>query len=162
IEPDTGLELAASLFPAWWLRGRPREGIGWLERALAAAPDAPLELRATARFAHGFLIAQDTEDWVAAARSIDVGIDLLANATEPPPILGMLMCLRAECDVFNGDVKSALGRADAGLSIARQKPEARDAWPEIFCMFHVAHAKRAEGDAETAIALFTDCAEVSR
>ena len=44
-----------------------------------------------------------------AARSIDVGIDLLASASEPPPILGMLMCLRGECDVFNGDAKSGRG-----------------------------------------------------
>jgi predicted ATPase len=162
IEPDAGLELAASLFPAWWLRGRPREGSGWVERALAAAPDAPAELRATARFAHGFLIAQDTEDWAAAARSIDVGIDLLANVSEPPPMLGMLMCLRAECEVERGDVKSALPRAAEGLAIVRRHPDARGGWPEIFTVFQVANAKRADGDLEAALALFTECADVSR
>jgi hypothetical protein len=50
------------------------------------------------------------EDWLAAARSIDVGIELLANASKPPPILGMLMCIRGECDVYNGDAKSAVAR----------------------------------------------------
>jgi predicted ATPase len=162
VEPSRGLELAASLFPAWWVRGRPREGSGWVERALAAAPDAPAELRATARFAHGFLIAQDTEDWVAAARSIDVGIGLLATVSEPPPILGMLMCLRAECEVESGDVKSALARAAAGLAIVRRHPDARDGWPAIFAIFQVANAKRADGDLEAALELFTECAEVSR
>jgi hypothetical protein len=52
--------------------------------------------------------AHDTDDWLAAARSIDVGIALLADASQPPPILGMLMCLRGECDAFNGDAKSAV------------------------------------------------------
>jgi predicted ATPase len=162
VEPRAALELAASLFPAWWIRGRLREGLGWIEQALAAAPDAPPELRATARFAHGFLLAQDSEDWVAAARSIDAGIELLADASEPTPILGMLMCLRAECDVFNGDARSALARAEAGLAIARGHPSGRDAWPESFCKWHVANAKRANGDVGAAIALFTECAEMAR
>jgi predicted ATPase len=162
IEPRAALELSAALLPAWWIRGRLREGIGWIEQALAAAPDAPPELRATARFAHGFLVLQDTEDCVAAARSIASGIDLLANASEPPPILGMLMCLHSECDVFNGDAKSALARAEAGVAIVRLQPDARGAWPDTFCTFHVANAKRALGDVDTAVALFTECAEMAR
>lgn len=162
IDPRAALELSALLLPSWWIRGRLREGIGWIEQALAAAPDAPLELRATARFAHGFLIAQDAEDWGAAARSIDLGIELLANASEPPPVLGMLMCLRGECDVYSGDAKSALARAEAGLAIVRRHQEARDAWPGMFCTWHVANGKRANGDADAAIAIFTECAELAR
>jgi predicted ATPase len=38
IEPRSALELSAALTQFWWIRGRLREGIGWLERALAAAP----------------------------------------------------------------------------------------------------------------------------
>lgn len=162
IDPRAALELSASLLASWWIRGRLREGIGWIEQALAAAPDAPAELRATARFAHGFLVAQDAEDWGAAAASIDVGIELLANASEPPPILGMLMCLRGECDVYDGDAKSGLARAEAGLAIVRRHPEARDVWPGMFCTWHVANGKRANGDADAAIAIFTACADMAR
>jgi predicted ATPase len=162
LDPEAALLLSGALPPYWWIRGRLREGIGWLEQALAAAPDAPLELRATARFGHGFLIAQDTEDWVAAARSIDVGIGLLANASEPPPILGMLMCLRGECDVYNGDAKSAVARTEAGIAIVRRHADARGAWPEGFCMWNVANAKRADGDGDAAVASFTECAGLSR
>lgn len=161
IDPRAALELSAALLPAWWVRGRAREGIGWIEQALAAAPDAPLELRATARFAHGFLTAQDTEDWVAAARSIDLGVELLADATEPPPILGMLMCLRGECDVFNGE-KTAVARTEAGIAIVRRHPDACGAWPEAFCMWNVANAKHADGDVDAAVALFEACAEIAR
>ena len=162
IEPRAALELSTGLLPYWWIRGRLREGLGWVEQALAAAPDAPPELRALGRFAHGFLIAQDAEDWVAAARAIDVGIELLANASNRPVILGMLMCLRGECDVYSGDAKSALARAEAGLAIVRRHPEARDAWPGMFCTWHVANGKRANGDADAAIAIFTECAEMAR
>ncbi|MEI9951666.1 MAG: NB-ARC domain-containing protein [Pseudomonadota bacterium] len=162
IEPLAALSLSASLLPFWWLRGRLREGLGWVEQALAAAPDAPLELAALGRFAQGFLVAQDTEDWTVAAKSIDVGIALFANASEPPPIHGMLMCLRGECDVYNGDAKSALARTEAGLAIVRRHPDACDAWPEGFCLWNVANAKRAHGELDTAVALFTECAEICR
>jgi predicted ATPase len=164
IDPGAGLSLSAALLPYWWVRGRLREGICWIEHALAVAPDAPLELRATARFAHGFLIAQDADDWDAAARSIDLGIDLFANASEPPPIIGMLMCLRGECDLYlcGGDTKSALARAEAGLAIARRHPEVRDVWPGLFCKWHVANGKRANGDTDAAIAIFTELAESAR
>lgn len=162
IEPGAALHLAASLLPSWWIRGRLREGIGWLEQALAAAPDAPPELLATARFAHGFLIAQDADDWGGAARSIDLGIALLASSSEPPPILGMLMCLRGECEIFIGDVRLASTRAEAGLAIVRRHPEALKAWPGMFCTWHVANGKRANGDTDAAIAIFTECAEIAR
>lgn len=162
IEPWAALSLSAGLLPFWWIRGRLREGIAWLDQALAAAPDAPPELCATAHFAYGFLVAHDTDDWLSAASSIDIGIALLANASEPPPILGMLMCLRGECDIFNGDVKSGVARTEAGIEIVRRYPDARDAWPEGFCLWNVANAKRADGDVDAAIALFIECAEMYR
>jgi predicted ATPase len=162
IDPQAALSLSASLLPAWWIRGRLREGIGWIEQALAAAPNAPPELRATAHFAHGFLIAQDADDWEGASRSIDLGIALLADASEAPPILGMLISLRSECDLFAGDVKSACARAEAGLAIVRRHPEALDAWPGMFCTYHVAAGKLASGDADAAVAIFIECAEIAR
>jgi predicted ATPase len=160
IDRVAALALAATLFPSWWVRGRLREGIGWLEQAIAAAPEAPTELLATAQFAHGFMIAQETEDWTAAARSCDLGIGLLADASEPPPIFGMLLCLRGECDVYNGDVTSAVARTEAGLAVVRCHAEARGTWAEGFGLWNVGNAKRAQGDVETAIAVFSECAEL--
>ena len=45
------------------------------------------------------------------------GIDTISDADEPPLILGMLLGLRGECDVFNGDPASAVARTDAGLEL---------------------------------------------
>lgn len=162
IDPGAALQLSASLTQFWWIRGRLREGIGWIERALAGAPGAPAELQATARFGHGFLVAHDADDWVAAARSLDIGIELLANASEAPIILGMLLCLRGECDVFNGDARSGVLRTEAGLEIVRRHPHARNRWPECFCIWNVSNARRGAGDSDAALALFTECAEMSR
>lgn len=43
-----GLRLSSALGRSWYLRGRVHEGASWLERALAADPDAPRQIRAQA------------------------------------------------------------------------------------------------------------------
>ena len=154
--PQDALQLAAGLTNFWWVQGKLREGIGWLEQALAAAPGAPAELRATALFCEGFLIAHDTDDWLAASKPIDAGIELLSSHTEPPPILGMLHCLRGECDVFNGDAKTAVARTQTGLEIFRPYP---GTWGLAFCLWNAAYARLAVGDVDAAIALFSELIE---
>lgn len=138
IDPRAALELAASLNFFWWTQGKLREGIGWLERGREAAPDAPAELRATSLFCEAFLVAHDTDDWRAAATLIDVGLDALVGVTEPPLILGMLQCLRGECDVFNGDPKSAVVRTQAGLEVSSRYP---GTWGRGFCLWNAAYAR---------------------
>ena len=76
--------------------------------------------RSTNGFCHGDL---GDEKRCSTPKSIDLGIDLLASAGEPPPIRGMLMCIRGECDVFNGE-KSAVARTEAGIAIVRRHPDA--------------------------------------
>ncbi|HEX4334508.1 MAG TPA: NB-ARC domain-containing protein [Polyangiaceae bacterium] len=117
LAPLSALELSAGLTNFWWTQGKLREGIGWLEQARTAATNAPPELRASGLFCEGFLVAHDADDWVAAARLLDVGIDAVSGNGDPPPILGMLYCLRGECDVFNGDPKSAVVRTEIGLEM---------------------------------------------
>ena len=151
--PQAALELAASLNFFWWTQGKLREGIGWLERAREAAVDAPAELRARSLFCEGFLVAHDTDDWHAAAKLIDVGLDALVGVSEPPLILGMLHCLRGECDVFNGDPKSAVVRTQAGLEISSLYP---GTWGRGYCLWNAAYARLAVGDEDAAIALMTE------
>jgi predicted ATPase len=158
IEPEAALGLAASLNIFWWTQGKLREGIGWLERGREAAPDAPAELRAAGLFCEGFLVAHDTDDWHAAATLIDVGIDAVADAGEPPLILGMLHCLRGECDVFNGDPQSAVVRTRTGLEIASLYP---GTWGCGFCLWNAAYARLNVGDEEAAIALFMEMHELA-
>ena len=89
----------------------------------------------------------------AAATLIDAGLDALVGVGEPPLILGMLHCLRGECDVFNGDPKSAVVRTQAGLEMSSLYP---GTWGRGFCLWNAAYARLAVGDVDAAVALFTE------
>jgi predicted ATPase len=153
IDPQAALELAGSLNFFWWTQGKLREGIGWLERARDAAPDAPAELRATSLFCQAFLVAHDSDDWNAAANLVDTGLDALASVREPPLILGMLHCLRGECDVFNGDPESGVLRTQTGLEISALYP---GTWGRGYCLWNAGCARLAVGDEDAAIALLAE------
>ncbi len=124
------LALAANLNLFWWSQGRLHEGRVWLERGHEAAPDPPAELRATGLFCEAFLLAQDTDDWSAAAELVDAGIEVVAavDTDEPPLILAMLHGIRAECDAINGDPASA-PRAPRPPASSRRGTRARGARP---------------------------------
>jgi hypothetical protein len=111
----------------------------------------------------GFLIAHDTDDWHAAARQIDLGIDLLEREGAPSHVLAMLLCLRGECDVFNGDTKDAVARTHRGLSMVRMfdDPAIARGWPMLFCLWNAANAERAAGNTEAAARLWEECEEVA-
>jgi predicted ATPase len=158
IDPQAALELAGSLNFFWWTQGKLREGIGWLERARSAAPAAPAALRATSLFSQAFLVAHDTDDWNAAANFADAGMDALVGVSEPPLILAMLHCLRGECDVFNGDPKSAVLRTQIGLEISVSYP---GTWGRGYCLWNAGCAQLAVGDEDAAIALLTEEIELA-
>ncbi len=159
IAPVAALELAAGLTIFWWTQGKLREGIGWLRQAREAATNAPPSLRAAGLFSEAFLIAHDTSDWTAAAKLLDVGIETIGSPTEPPAILGMLWCLRGECDVFNGDAKSGVFRTQTGLAMMSGFP---DSWGQAFCLWNAAYARLCAGDEEAAINIFNEEMEISR
>ena len=163
IDPEAALGLASSLNIFWYMQGKLREGISWIERARDGAPDAPAELRATSLFCSGFLVGHDTDDWHAAATLLDRGIDIITSAVsdtvEPPLILGMLLCLRGECDVFHDQPESAVALTEAGHDIAVRYP---GSWGEGFCAWNVGNARRANGDEEGALRMFMKCHDVGR
>ena len=120
--------------------------------------DAPAELLGTSFFCEGFLVAHDSDDWRAAARLIDVGLDALDGVSEPPLILGMLHCLRGVCDVFNGDLTSAVVRCQTGLEISSLYP---GTWGRGFCLWNAALARLSFGDEDVAIALFMEMRDLA-
>ena len=63
------------------------------------------------------------------------------------------MCLRGECDVFNGELPSAMFRTQAGLEISSLYP---GTWGRGFCLWNAAYARLNIGDEDAAIALFTE------
>jgi predicted ATPase len=158
IDPAGALGLAATLNLYWWTQGKLREGISWLQRARSAASDAPDELLATSLFCEAFLVAHDTDDWHAAADLLDMGIDVVSDDPDPPLILGMLQCLRGECDVINGDPHSGIVRTEAGLAISSRYP---GSWGHSFCLWNAGYAQHRSGDTDAALALFMQLPEVA-
>ena len=158
IEPEAALELAARLNFFWWTQGKLQEGIGWLERARKVAVDAPGELLGTSYFSESFLVAHDNDDWSSTATLADLGLAALAGVGEPTLILGMLHCLRAECDVFNGDLTSAIARCQTGLEISSLFP---GTWGRGYCLWNAGHAWMHGGDEEAAIALLMEERELA-
>jgi predicted ATPase len=159
IDPEAVLALAANLNLFWWSQGKMREGRVWLEQGREAAPEAPAELRATDLFCEAFLLAQDTDDWRAAAELVDAGIELATSeADEPPLILAMLHGIRAECDAIDGDPASALARATTACDLASGYP---GSWGHAYCVWQLGNARRAAGDEAGAIATLRECNELA-
>ena len=159
IDPPAAMELATALTMFWWSQGKHREGMRWFERARAALPgETPAELRAADMFHHAFLLAHDTDDWAAASILLDEGIEAVEANDEPPLILGYLLCLRGECDVFAGDNDAAVDRSARGLDIIEQHP---DTWGRGFGLWNVGYAREAAGDIEGAAAAWEEAIELA-
>lgn len=159
VDPPAAMELVTALTMFWWSQGKHREGMRWLERARAALPpESPAELRAAAMFHDAFLLAHDTDDWAAASILLDEGIAAVEANDELPLILGYLLCLRGECDVFAGDAHAALDRTTRGLHIIEQHP---DRWGRGFGLWNVGYAREAAGDLEGARAAWEEAIELA-
>ena len=123
--------------------GGPRAGCARVapgsSEAEEAAPGPPAELRATGLFCEAFLLAQDTDDWSAAAELVDAGIEVAAADTDEPPLVLAMHGIRAECDAINGDPASALARATTACELAPRYP---GSWGQAYCVWQLGNARR--------------------
>ncbi|GGY01717.1 LuxR C-terminal-related transcriptional regulator [Streptomyces djakartensis] len=104
-EELTGLRIAGTLWFYWHACGAPREGLYWLDRALAAAPE-PTRERARALWAAG-LLAAVTQDLPRGSRDAGAALALAralgdaAEAAHAEHVLGLLK-------LFGDDLPGAL------------------------------------------------------
>jgi tetratricopeptide (TPR) repeat protein len=119
---EQGLRLAGGLTLFWSVRRYLSEGRAWLDRALAADPDASLSLRAKALWALGALAAL-ADDYGAA---IGAGKESLALYQELGDTVGMARALQVvgACTLMAG---SAKGRPLLRESVAMAR-QADDRW----------------------------------
>jgi len=158
-DPTAGLGLASSLAVFWYIQGQHREGIRWIEDALDRAESASPELRAAGFFNLAFLVAHDTDDWAAAAEILDRGIEAVPAGHDADPILGYLLCLRGECDVFAGASADAVARTERGLEIIRSFG---DPWGTGFGLWNVAYARQSAGNIDGASSAWHEMCELMR
>jgi tetratricopeptide (TPR) repeat protein len=132
-DPVAGARMASALGEFWWVHahGHNREGIRWLEAALARLPqDAPVELRVALCYHLGVLWAHDAGDWDRAAEILDRGL-CAADATpdEAGAVLGYAQTMRAKA-------AGVLGDADTALTLlaeaATRLPADADPWGASF------------------------------
>ncbi|MFC9835482.1 protein kinase [Rhodococcus sp. NPDC127530] len=111
--PNTGLRIAAALFPFWSASGLLSEGRRWLARLLARTPGEPSVDRAKALHAASVL-AEVQGDLEAGAALVDEGLALAEQSTDP-----MIQALIAYADgilaIFGGDLARACSRLESAI-----------------------------------------------
>jgi predicted ATPase/class 3 adenylate cyclase/Flp pilus assembly protein TadD len=123
-DPALGLRLGAALSRFWEVRGHWSEGLGWLEDALAGAPDAEDGLRGRALVAASFLAfyrgqlesarSMATQGLAAAVRAHD-------KATEARGLR-----FEAVIEQRIGDLAAAIDSAKKAVELSRSDGEAAD------------------------------------
>jgi non-specific serine/threonine protein kinase len=149
------LELAAALFWFWSKRGLFEEGTQWIERALAAAPNAPVPLRARALIglAHiRFCQGSSGETTVAEALS-------LGRQHDDPWVVAFALFLQALAALERAEGEEAACRAVE----ARQAASASgDLWQQGGPLLTLANIAFVNGEHDRAQQLYDDSIDVHR
>ena len=115
---DLGLRVPESLWRFWELRGHYTEARGWLERALAASPDAPAPLRALALEGLGNIVYRQG-DLKAGATALEESVAIWRSLDDPRKLAATLSNLGSVVET-QGDLDRAQALHEEALSIARQ------------------------------------------
>jgi predicted ATPase/class 3 adenylate cyclase len=123
-DPTLGLRLGAALSRFWEIRGHWAEGLDWLERALARAPDADDRLRGRALVAASFLAFYRGQ--LESARS--KAQEGLAGATRSGDRATEARGLRfaAVIEQRLGNLPAALEAAEKAVAVSRSSGEPAD------------------------------------
>ena len=115
---DYALRLGGALFWCWFRRGPVTEGLAWLDKAFAAAPDADPGTRARARFARACLsyLAGQTAPAHRAARTAAQE----ARQAGDPVTEASALTYAAYFGALAGEPAGAASLARAGVALARR------------------------------------------
>jgi predicted ATPase/class 3 adenylate cyclase len=123
-DPALGLRLGAALSRFWEVRGHWSEGLGWLEDALAGAPDADDVLRGRALVAASFLAFYRGQ--LESARSmVTEGLAAAVRAHDKPTEARGLR-FEAVIEQRMGDRASAIDSANKAVELSRSHGAAAD------------------------------------
>ncbi|MEU6537407.1 BTAD domain-containing putative transcriptional regulator [Streptomyces sp. NPDC047000] len=156
-DADHALRLGGALFWYWFRRGPVTEGLAWLDKALAAAPDADPGTRARARFAHAglsYLAGQTVPAHRAArtaAREARQAGDLVTEASA--------LTYAAYFGALAGAPAGAAGLARTGVALARRTALR---WLEAETLMVQGMLKRVLGDLPGADAVLREAVTAAR
>jgi predicted ATPase/DNA-binding NarL/FixJ family response regulator len=157
LRDDRLLVLAADLGLFWFIRGHMREGAGWLDAALATAPNASPGVRA--RGLRSFC----TMLWPLGEVDRVVGLVeegmALARAANETWEASYLMMLQAIVTMLRGHNAGAVPVAHEAVTLARATG---DEWLEAITLHILASAHELNGNAARAEALYADEIRIAR
>jgi len=123
-DPALGLRIGAALSRFWEVRGHWSEGLGWLEDALAGAPDAEDRLRGRALVAASFLAFYRGQ--LESARSmVNEGLAAAVRARDKATEARGLR-FEAVIEQRIGDLAGAIDSAKKAVELSRSDGEAAD------------------------------------
>jgi predicted ATPase/DNA-binding SARP family transcriptional activator len=115
--------MAATLWRYWLIRGFRRQGLEWLEQALALRPGEPGPPRAIA-LAGAALLARLLGDFPRAERNAHEGV-ALGRSVGPPRALTVSLNVLTTLSARAGDFDGARGHCDEAVSVARAAGDVR-------------------------------------
>ena len=160
---ELALRIAGATWRFWSLRGRTPECRAWLERSLAAAPDAPVAHRAKALVGLGHL-SEDQRDLDASRASFERALALAIEAGD------LVTASRARHGLGlvahdSGDYDVAMEHHTAAVELARQAGDRRSLANGLGSMGAVAYYRgdldAAERSWEEALEIFTALGDVT-
>jgi len=154
---DLGLRVPESLWRFWELRGHFTEARGWLERAIAASPDAPATLRALALEGLGNIVYRQG-DLKAAATTLEESVAIWRSLDDPRKLAATLSNLGSVIET-QGDLDRAQALHEEALSIARP---IGNSIPVATALNNLALVLWGKGDLERATMLLEESAAMKR
>jgi predicted ATPase/class 3 adenylate cyclase len=154
---DLGLRVPESMWRFWVIRGHFAEGRGWLERALAACPEAPPRLRGLALEGVGS-IAWRQGDLAAAARAFTESLEIWRDTGNRNAVGAALTNLGTVIEL-QGDLDRAQALQEEALAILR---EFNEPLKTATALNNLALVVWNKGDSPRAIALLEESAAIKR
>ncbi len=149
----TALDLAATLWLFWYMRGHVSEGRAWLNESLAGVDRTPSVATALALAGAGWLAgeqgADETRELLEAA--------LRCSTEAEPTTSALILSFLSGC--LPEDPARARALSERSVSVAR---EADDRWMSAIAMNNLAELYREDGDNERATALYEESYRIAR
>ena len=120
---DLAVPLAAALWRYWLIRGHRRQGLDWLEQALALPAATPAPPRAVA-LAGAALLARLLGDLTRAGPLAHEGV-ALGREVGPPRALTVSLNVLTTIAAAGGDFDRARGHCDESVAVARAAGDVR-------------------------------------
>ena len=151
------MRLAGALWWFWWVRGPFGEGRAWLQRALAASPLAPPDVRARGLLGAG-LLAQLQSDHAAGTALVEEGL-ATSRATGDEAGIAVALIALANALLDHGPHAQAELLLEEALPVVRRLG---DHWWVATALNNLAIAAEALGDPARAAALAEEALRLGR